>query len=221
MDERKSDRLSRPGQSVTDTGRRTGNRRRGETLETAILQAAWDELADVGYAHVTMEGVAARAKTNKAVLYRRWPNKAKLVSAAILKYLPRPSYDVPDTGDLRTDVFTFLQGIAQPLQTIGAQTIRGLMIELLDTDLIASIPQIMRRGTEGKLTTAMLTMLKNAEARGEVSLEKISARIISLPLDLFRYEILITHEPISDKEIVEIVDDIFMPLVQRGQNNTK
>ena len=214
MDERKSDRLTNPGQSVTDTGRRPGNRRRGETLETAILQAAWDELADFGYAHVTMEGVAARAKTNKAVLYRRWPNKAKLVSEAIRKYLPRPSYEVPDTGDLRTDVFRFLQGIAQPMQTIGTQTLRGLMIELLDRDFIAAIPQTVHPATEGRMTTAMLTMLKNAEARGEVSLEKISARIISLPLDLFRFELLTTFEPISDQAIHEIVDDIFMPLVQ-------
>ena len=59
----------------------------------------------------------------------------------------------------------------------------------------------------------MITILKNAELQGEVNLEKISPLIISLPLDLLRYEILVTHEPISDKTINEIVDDIFLPLV--------
>jgi AcrR family transcriptional regulator len=190
-----------------------GTRRRGEILETAILQAAWDELTEVGYAHMTMERVAARARTNKAVVYRRWANKAKLVVATLSKHMPRPAKDVPDTGDLRNDVLILLRGIAQPLQTIGAETIHGLMVEHLGKDLISSIPQIMHPGTESKLTTAMVTILKKAELRGEASLEKISPRIVSLPIDLLRYEILITHEPISDKTINEIVDDIFMPLV--------
>lgn len=192
---------------------RVETRRRGEILESAILQAAWDELSEVGYANMTMERVAARARTNKAVVYRRWANKAKLVVAALSKYMPRPANTVPDTGDLRNDVLILLHGIAQPLQTIGAETIHGLMVEYISKDLISSIPQIMHPGTENRLTTAMVTILKKAERRGEVSLERISPRIISLPIDLLRYEILTTHEPISDKTINEIVDDIFMPLV--------
>lgn len=60
----------------------------------------------------------------------------------------------------------------------------------------------------------MMTILKNAETRGEVKLDKISPRVISLPADLLRYEILTIHKPISHKTIDEIVDDIFLPLVQ-------
>ena len=219
MEEQPADELSQSGQSNGDEENPTRSRRRGETLEAAILQAAWDELSDVGYDHLTMEGVAARAKTNKAVLYRRWANKAKLVSAASLKFVPRPSNEIPDTGDLRSDVLALLLGIARPLQAIGARTIHGLMVEQLGPELISSLPQILQRGTENRLSSSLRTILKNAELRGEVNLEKISLRVISLPADLLRYEILITQEPISDKAIVEIVDDIFMPLVRRGQNN--
>jgi AcrR family transcriptional regulator len=53
------------------SGGGTGNRRRGEILEDAIIKAAWDELSDIGYNSLTMETIAARAKTNKVVLYRR------------------------------------------------------------------------------------------------------------------------------------------------------
>lgn len=87
------------------------------------------------------------------------------------------------------------------------------MIEHLDKNLISSIPKMMHTGTEFKSTTAMTTILKNAELRGEINLREISPRVISLPMDLIRYEILTTHEPISDKIINEIVDDIFLPLV--------
>ena len=213
-EQKKSEDFFQCSQSANDESKHTGNRRRGELLVTAILQAAWDELADVGYNRLTMEGVAARAGTNKAVLYRRWSNKSELVVAALHKYMPKPSIYVPDTGDLRTDVFTYLQEFAKPLQTIGAQTIHGLMVEFLSKEIIASMPQILHPGTESKLTTAMITILKRAGQRGDVDFEKISSRIISLPFDLFRFELITTHEPVSDQTISEIVDDIFMPLVR-------
>ena len=60
----------------------------------------------------------------------------------------------------------------------------------------------------------MLAILKNAEKRGEVNLGKIRPRVISLPADLLRYELLTTHEPISETTITEIVDDVFMPLIR-------
>ena len=48
----------------------TAQRRRGPELEAALLDAVWWELAETGYARLTMEGVAARANTGKQVLYR-------------------------------------------------------------------------------------------------------------------------------------------------------
>jgi AcrR family transcriptional regulator len=46
----------------------TVERRRGKALEDAVLDAAWSELADGGYASFTMEAVAARAHTSRPVL---------------------------------------------------------------------------------------------------------------------------------------------------------
>jgi AcrR family transcriptional regulator len=206
-------------QSESDRNTCKGTRRRGKILEDAILEAAWKELCDVGYNHLTMEGVAARAKTNKAVVYRRWANKPTLILSVLHKFvppLPLLPKEVPDTGDLRNDVFSFLHGIAKPLQIIGAEIIHGLIVDF-GKDKLISIPQIIPPKEEDKLITAMITILKNAEMRGEVKLEKISLRIISLPLDLLRYELLTTHEPVSDKIIHEIVDDIFMPLIRHNQ----
>lgn len=211
MDEQENNLSPQPTRS-DDESKNAGTRRRGKILEDAILKAAWDELTDVGYSHLTMEGVAARAKTNKAVIYRRWSNKAKLIISSLQKHMPRPITDAPNTGNLRNDVITLLQGILKPLQTIGTETIHGLMVDL-SSDLVSSMPE-MANVNEDKLSKAMMTILKNSELRGEVNLEKISPRIVSLPLNLMRYEILTTHEPISDKTINEIVDDIFIPLVR-------
>lgn len=195
-----------------------GTRRRGEVLEEAILLAAWEELSEAGYTHLTMESVAARAGTNKAVLYRRWKNKSELVMAAMKKYLPRITDEVPNTGELRSDVYTYLHARVEFLKTIGAQTIRGLMMEpQVWHTLMASLPQIIQKKSESKLTADMKAILKNAELRGEINLEKLSPRIITLPFDLLQYEVITKQGPVSDAAIAEIVDDIFMPIIHASQ----
>src|SRR5216683_6920057 len=86
-------------------------RRRGAVLEDAILDAAWDELAAVGYAQVTMAGIAARAGTNKAALYRRWPNRTELLAAAIDRRVVPLGVESIDTGGLRGDVIAVLEAM--------------------------------------------------------------------------------------------------------------
>jgi len=68
------------------TGSRS--RRRGEVLERALYEATLAELAEAGYGGLTMEGIAARAHTGKAALYRRWATKCELVHAALVFALP-------------------------------------------------------------------------------------------------------------------------------------
>lgn len=188
-------------------------RRRGDVLEQAILKAAWDELQEAGYSRLTMEKIAARAKTNKMAVYRRWPNKPAIVVAAIFKIMPKPDFTIPDTGDLRSDVFGLLQKLSKPLQFVGAETIHGLMVEYLGTNMIDSLPKMLEE--EDKLTVMMRTILKQAEKRGEVDLEKISDQVIALPADLVRYKVLTTHAPIDDQTLESIVDEIFLPLVRK------
>ena len=94
---------------VTDQPHR--QRRRGEELEAALLAAAWDELVEAGFHRLTMESVAARAKTGVAVLYRRWPRKDDLVLAAIAYYGRTHPVEIPDTGSLRGDMLALLGSV--------------------------------------------------------------------------------------------------------------
>lgn len=64
------------------------SRRRGEVLERALYEATLAELAEVGYGGLTMEGIAARAHTGKATLYRRWCSKRDLVHDTLDFALP-------------------------------------------------------------------------------------------------------------------------------------
>ncbi|MGX1547816.1 TetR/AcrR family transcriptional regulator [Streptomyces adustus] len=65
-----------------------------------MLDAAWAELAEHGYAAFTLEATK-RAGTSKPVIYRRWANKALMVKAAIAHASSAHTVEVPNTGSLR------------------------------------------------------------------------------------------------------------------------
>ena len=60
----------------------------------------------------------------------------------------------------------------------------------------------------------MQTILGRAIDRGEVAAARLTPRIVSLPIDLARHEVLMTFRPLSDEAIREIVDELFLPLVR-------
>ncbi len=62
---------------------RLPGRPRDERATKAITEAALRQLADIGYGRLSMESVAAEAGVARATVYRRFRDKADLVTAAI------------------------------------------------------------------------------------------------------------------------------------------
>src|SRR5437660_851955 len=101
-------------------------RRRGATLEQAILRAAVDELLESGYSGMTMDSVARRAGTNKNAIYRRWPSRAALGVAAY-RQLSSTELRIPDTGSLRGDSLELLRRANSHLTSPLGDILRGLL----------------------------------------------------------------------------------------------
>lgn len=179
-------------------------RRRGQALEDAILQAAWEEVRSVGYEELTMDAVATRAGAARSVIYRRWPNRATLVRAAVRHRLGSLADDVPDTGELREDLLSVLRRLREYCGQVGFDIVHGLLSELSD------IPQDVFAVTPGIITV----ILQRAAERGEVRPERITPRVTALPGNLIRHELLIPHGDLSDAALADIIDEIFLPLVQ-------
>lgn len=76
----------------------------------AITEAVLDELAEHGYARLSMEGVAKRAGVGKSALYRRWKSKQEMAMAVICDHFIA-TLDVPDTGTLRGDLRASLESV--------------------------------------------------------------------------------------------------------------
>jgi AcrR family transcriptional regulator len=190
---------------------RTGPRRRGEALYEAIFAATLAELAEVGYPKLAMERVAARARTSKASLYKRWPNRAELVLAALRHQRGEPE-PAPDTGSLREDVLTLLRRGAARLNGLMGEAVRGLMAETLtDPTPIAQVRTTMFDARNA----LMRDVLTRAAERGEISAGAIRAELVGLAPALVDHHFLFHGAPIPDEVLTGIVDDILVPLLTR------
>lgn len=114
-------------QEVGDGRRAAGaQRRRGAVLKEAILRAAADVLRESGFAGLTMDEVAQRAGTNKNAIYRRWPNRVALGTAAYRR-MTEAQTTVPDTGSLRGDALELLRRANSTWSSPYGEILRGLI----------------------------------------------------------------------------------------------
>ncbi|MGE2734471.1 TetR/AcrR family transcriptional regulator [Mycolicibacterium vaccae] len=187
-------------------------RRRGAALEAAILDAGWDQLVAAGYENFTIDAVATRSGSARSVLYRRWPSRRALLEAVMCRRGEIDLVQAPDTGSLRGDVIALLTEFNER----RSRTL-GVIVALLGAyfDDAGGSPGELRAHFVPDGPSAMETIVERAVSRGELTCAP-PARIISLPADLLRHELLMTLTAASPETIHEIVDDIFLPLATRS-----
>jgi AcrR family transcriptional regulator len=193
-------------------------RRRGDVLENALLDAAWAELTEHGYDDLTMDAVATRAGTSRAVLYRRWPSKQDLVVAMLVHHVKTDVVAAPDTGSLRGDVVALLKRaneVRVRLATLVFTRLGGFYRDA-NTNL-ADLATLVQGGRD----SALEEVLEHALARGEIQPGQISDRVARVPVNLFRYELMATLQAVPDEVIEDIVDNVFMPLVRLGADDQR
>ena len=132
----------------------------------AITEAAFAELAEAGYARMSMEAVARRAGVGKAALYRRWPSKQAMITELIRNKVTGTLPHTPATGDLHTDLrellATFRSQLANPLLArIGA----ALLAEASHDDALA---EGIHTGVTAPRRAAARAILQAAIDRGEL-----------------------------------------------------
>ncbi|GGS85509.1 TetR family transcriptional regulator [Planobispora rosea] len=193
-------------------------RRRGAALEEAILRAAVDELTESGYAGLTMDRVAGRAGTNKNAVYRRWPNRLALGIAAYRRLTT--TVQPPDTGDLRGDVLEMLRRANRHWSSPLGAILRELLAAAGGaSEFLTQLPEESSDAT----AAAWLTILGRAVARGEASPEALHPRVATVAIVLLRNEFVVRGVPTApDEVLVEIVDEVYLPLVRhRGADSAR
>lgn len=134
-----------------------------------LLEAARRQLRDVGYARLTMDAVAREAGVARTTLYRRYRDKADLVSAAI-NTLRQPSRR-PDTGDVRADLIAQLENARRNFDMSLAGTL--LMEEPHDPRLIELFRERMVIPRRGIVREAIERGIERGQIRADVDTERI------------------------------------------------
>src|SRR5882757_3067460 len=80
---------------------------RSHQVVEKVREATMAELARVGFAGLTIEGVAKTANVNRTTIYRRWPSKGALLLSVLEPGLERFDQD-PDTGSLGGDLMALM-----------------------------------------------------------------------------------------------------------------
>jgi len=111
--------------------RRTEGRRihgRSARVVDDVLKATLEEIGRSGYEALRVEDVASRSGVNKTTIYRRWPTKLDLVSAAMRHMAPPP--DPPETGSVRSDLLSLLHALVRHAESpLGRGIVRMMMNE--------------------------------------------------------------------------------------------
>ena len=205
---------------MTDTARQTTpaapgsrrtTRRHGRVLERAIYDAVLAEMAEQGFDRLTLEGVAKRAGTGKASLYRRWPGKLDLVVETFQQSLPGPE-SVPVTGDLRGDLLGCLRQIANVMAgPVGAAMRRSLSYAHQHPELADAVRQ---RVIEPRQRALWMILAAGAE-RGEVRADALAPECVFAGPAIILQQFLANRlETIPDEMITRIVDNVVLPMIR-------
>ena len=181
-------------------------RRRGEALESAITQAVLALLTEVGYDAVTMEGIAARARTGKAVLYRRWASKADLVVDVLQRCLA-PMDDVPDHGNVRDDLLAVLRRLAGVVNSPA-----GCAIPTMATRDRAFVELVAER-VVAPLQRTLIEVLRRGVDRGEVRADAPLNLVAEVGPSMLLKRVLADAPTVRDGFVVSIVDELLLPMI--------
>ncbi|MDX6227497.1 MAG: hypothetical protein QOI76_887 [Frankiales bacterium] len=193
-----------------DEGPLVSHRRRGQDLETAILDATLELVGAGGVGSLTMEGVAAAAHTGKASVYRRWPSKEDLLVDAMDHALP-PLPDAPDTGSVRDDLLVLLRIMREAINSPSGCAIQAFMFDnSVDRSLIALVKQRVMEPRQQMLIDA----LARGCDRGEVRADAVNPRTAEVGPALIVHQYLMQGPPVPDAFVVQLVDDVLMPLLR-------
>ncbi|WP_371650100.1 MULTISPECIES: TetR/AcrR family transcriptional regulator [unclassified Streptomyces] len=137
-----------------------------ESVTETIRRAMFEELAESGYARMSMEAVTRRAGVGKAALYRRWPSKeamvVELVSEAAAAHIPTTT----DSGSLHGDVERFVR---ETLRALRHPLVGRIIPDLLaESARSASLHDALHHTVLAPRRAAVATLLDRATVRGEL-----------------------------------------------------
>lgn len=183
-------------------------RRRGAVLEQALLDAAWEEIAEHGWDGFTVDGVALRAGTAKAVIYRRWRNRSELAGEMLTRATASTRGTFRPTGDLREDLVAFLDGMAAFLRGPFGQVVRGVLYD-------SERPPLQSLFAGHPVVEDIARIVERACESGQLA-SMPSPLAMNVGHAVMMSEFVHTTTTPNAHQVRELVDAVWLPLLRRS-----
>jgi len=185
-------------------------RKRDDTRDPEILDAALDVLAENGYDGMTIDMVAARAKAGKATVYRRWASKPDLVldAVACMKSNDIDYENLPDTGTLRGDLVAMIK----PPSIRDAERKMKVMAGIVS--MLAGNPELAEAARMALIEPragANRILFQRAIDRGEISADVDVELLCTIGPALVAYRSLMLRKPVDREFLINNIDRIVLP----------
>ena len=176
---------------------------RNARVRSQILAATMELVARNGVAGLRYEEIAELAGVNKNSVYRNWPDRAKLISDALLQYA-EDSAPLRDSGNLRRDLVDFLMALSERLtSSIGRALVQATIAAPASTDL----DEAVRIAYDQRFDTAR-RRFDSAVAKGEIPPvdSYFLTELLSGPVYLYTHR---QRHPFT-REVAEKIADIVL-----------
>ncbi|QDP41523.1 TetR/AcrR family transcriptional regulator [Radiobacillus deserti] len=191
-------------------------RKRGEELEVAILEAADEIIKTEGYWSLTFQNVAKQAETSRTVIYRRYETPFEILHA-LVKYKSKQAYDGPmidllqDNGSLRKDLIAVMELFQQLFTKVGLGVLDAMLFELRQGNKESLL--WLNQAQESNINV-MKKVHSFALRRGEIKHEFSRMQMI-MPFNILRIENLLSGKNLTKEYIIQLVDEVLLPMYTR------
>ncbi len=192
----------------------TRGRPRSIEREQEILRGAITALVEEGYDAITIEGIASRAGAGKATLYRRWRNKAELVADAIRGHACT-EVPMPDTGDVRADLRTYLKGMFDAFAGVDGPLMVAFMAERIHHP---ELGEAFERRFLADRRRYLRAIVQRAVERGELAPGTDVELLSEVGPALMLHEFVLRHGRLR-RDLPERIVAQFFPPAARPANN--
>jgi AcrR family transcriptional regulator len=174
----------------------------------AILAACYELLGEVGYAGLSIEGIAARSGCGKQTIYRWWASKADVLLDALATKADL-QVAIPNKGSYAADLREFLAAsftLARKRQV--ADILRTLMAH---AQIDAEFGERFRAGFLERRREALGIILDRAVDRGELPADVSPGTVADVVFGTIWYRLMATRQPLDHRLIDELVTILATP----------
>lgn len=182
-------------------GQRPGRKRSPES-RAAILSAAVALFREVGYAQLTVEGIAARAGVGKQTIYRWWPTRTDVLLEALADDADL-EISVADHGSYAADLRAFLADTYRLAETQYIRDVLGALMAQAQLD--AEFGARFRSGFLERRRAALRSVVDRAAMRGDLPRRPAPNVVLDLVFGTLWYRVLATQEPFDDGLVEDLL----------------